>query len=471
MKPEAELTSLTAAQAAERIADGRLRSVDLVQALLARIDQTAGLNAFIHLDRDALLAAAAEADAADANARSGRPLHGVPLALKDNIDVAGIASTAGSRAMAERVPQKDSPLAARLRAAGALVLGKANMHEFAYGITTNNTPFGAARNPYDPSRMPGGSSGGTAVAVASRGAPAGIGTDTGGSVRIPAALCGLVGFRPSTGRWPTAGVVPISSTLDTPGPMARDVADCVLLDQVVTGSAAPAPAALRGLRIGVPRAYYWSPLDAGLAEVAEATLARLAAAGVELVPCEVRQVAELTAAGMFPVAMYETLPTLQAHHEAHGWPFDAKALAGAIDSPDVRAVYESLQGEGAIPQAAYRQALDTVRPRLRAAFADCFAQNRIDAILFPTTPRPAAPIGEDLTVELAGEQVPTFPTFVRNTGPGAFAGLPGISLPVGRTTDGLPVGLELDGPIGSDLRLLAVALAIESVLPAMPPPP
>jgi mandelamide amidase len=290
-------------------------------------------------------------------------------------------------------------------------------------------------------------------------------------VRIPAALCGLVGFRPSTGRWPADGIVPISATLDTPGPMARSVADCVLLDGVVTGGdTVLAPASLGGLRIGVPRQYYWAPLDPDVSSVAEQTLRTLAAAGVELVPCDVADVANLTANGTFPIAMFETLPGLRSHHDRHGWPFDAAALTALIDSPDVRGVFDSLIGPDAMPEAVYRDAMDRARPQLQAALAACFAEMRIDALIFPTTPLPAAPIGDDETVAFAGERTPTFPTFIRNTGPGALAGLPGISLPVGLTAQGLPVGMELDGPAGSDERLLSIALAIEAVLPAMPPP-
>ncbi|MDB5819523.1 MAG: putative indoleacetamide hydrolase [Rhizobacter sp.] len=463
------LIALTLTDAAARIARGSLRSVDLAKALLAQGAATASLNALISQDDAAVLAAAAEADAS--RPRIDRPLHGVPIIIKDNIDVASTASSAGSRSMAHLVPQRDATLVARLKAAGAIVLGKANMHEFAYGITTTNSHFGAARNPYDPTRIPGGSSGGTAAAVAARMAPAGIGTDTGGSMRVPAALCGLVGFRPSTGRWPADGIVPISATLDTPGPMARSVADCVLLDGVVTGGdTALAPASLGGLRIGVPREYYWSPLDPGVSDVAERTLATLAAAGVELVPCDVAAVAHLTASGIFPIAMFETLPGLRSHHERHGWPFDAAALTAMIDSPDVRGVFDSLIGPDAMPESAYREAMDHVRPQLQAALAACFAEMRIDALIFPTTPLPASPIGDDETVEFVGERAPTFPTYIRNTGPGALAGLPGISLPIGLTAQGLPVGIELDGPVGSDERLLAIALAIEAALPPMPAP-
>ena len=185
----------------------------------------------------------------------------MPLALKDNLDTAEMPTTGGTPGLRGHRPKHNAPVVQKLLDAGAIAFGKTNLHELAYGITNNNAAFGAARNPYDRTRIPGASSGGVGVAVAARMAPGGIGSDTGGSVRIPAALCGIVGFRPTTGRWSQAGIVPISHTRDTAGPMTRSVADCALLDHVVTGSALPPAASLKGLRLGVPRAHFWDPLD------------------------------------------------------------------------------------------------------------------------------------------------------------------------------------------------------------------
>ena len=183
-------------------------------------------------------AAAAAADERRAGGGPLGPLHGVPLALKDNLDTADMPTTGGTPGLRGSRPARNAPVVQRLLDAGAIVFGKANLHELAYGITNNNAGFGAARNPYDRTRIPGGSSGGVGAAVGARIVPGGIGSDTGGSVRVPAALCGIVGFRPTTGRWPQAGIVPISHTRDTAGPMTRSVADCVLLDRVVTGATA-----------------------------------------------------------------------------------------------------------------------------------------------------------------------------------------------------------------------------------------
>ena len=190
--------------------------------------------------------------------------------MKDNLDTAELPTSGGTPGLAGNRPKRNAAIVDKLLGAGAIVLGKTNLHELAYGITNNNAAHGPARNPYAPDRIPGASSGGTGVAVAARIAPGGIGTDTGGSVRIPAALCGIVGLRPTTGRWSQAGVVPISHTRDTPGPMTRSVADCALLDGVVTGGpveAAPVP--LKGVRIGVPRKHFWENLDPELEKICE----------------------------------------------------------------------------------------------------------------------------------------------------------------------------------------------------------
>src|SRR5687768_14258358 len=231
---QGKLTELTAAQAAEEIRDGRVTSVELINALADAIERKKDLNAFIAFDRDAALKQAKASDALGQKGKFKGPLHGVPIVVKDNIHVAGYANTAGTPALKNFRPARSAPVVRRLLAAGAIVIGKTNMHELAFGITSNNAEFGPARNPYDPKRMAGGSSGGTGNAIAARLAPAGLGSDTGGSVRIPAAVNGIAGLRPTLHRYSQVGVTPISSTRDTPGPMARSVSDLIVLDSVVT---------------------------------------------------------------------------------------------------------------------------------------------------------------------------------------------------------------------------------------------
>ncbi|MEQ1804411.1 MAG: indoleacetamide hydrolase [Burkholderiaceae bacterium] len=465
-----DLTALTISEAAAALQRGEFTAVDYAEALLARATQAAALNAFIQNDASLVRAAARFAD--EQRSRGAKPglLHGIPLALKDNIDTAGVATTAGTPALRNNRPLRNATIAQKLIDAGAIVFGKANLHELAYGITNNNTAFGAARNPYDRTRIPGGSSGGVGVAVGARIVPGGIGSDTGGSVRVPAALCGIVGFRPTTLRWSQAGIVPISHTRDTAGPMTRSVADCALLDHVITGNAMLPAASLKGLRLGVPRGHFWEGLDSEVAKLMEGVLVTLKGAGVMLIEADVPDAARLDNEAGFPIALYETIVDLDGYLTQHGSELRYADVVAQVASPDVKGILQSLLGAGAIPEPAYRMAIEVQRPALQAAYRQYFNRHDVAAVLFPTTPLPAARIGEDETVLLNGVAVPTFTTFIRNCSPGSVAGIPGISVPAALTKSGLPLGIELDGPAGSDAQLLAIALAVEGVLPKLPAP-
>ncbi len=464
------LHDLGVAEAAKAIRTGEMTAAALADALLGRAAANTNLNAFITLDADQVRAAAREADRRRTSGASLGPLHGVPLALKDNIDTAELPTSGGTPGLKGQRPKRNAVIVEALLGAGAIVLGKCNLHELAYGITNNNAAFGPARNPYAPDRIPGASSGGTAIAVAARLAPGGIGSDTGGSVRIPAALCGIVGLRPTTGRWSQAGIIPISHTRDTAGPMTRSVADCALLDGVVTGAPAEvAPASLNGLRVGVPRRHFWENLDTELEQICEKALRRLADAGVVLVEVDMTEEASIDSEIGFPIALYETVTDLNRYLADHKTGLDFGGLVAQVASPDVKGILQSLIGAGAVPEPVYRKALQQ-RPVLQDAYRRHFSESGIAAIVFPTTPAPAALIGEDETFLLNGNSVPTFPTFIRNTGPGSVAGIPGISLPVGMTAAGLPVGMELSGPISSDRALLAIGAAMEQLMPKLPAP-
>ncbi len=467
-----DFADLTVSAAAQSLRAGDFSAEAYAQALLNRAEAHTNLNAFITLDRDQALTAAREADGKRADGAELGPLHGVPLALKDNIDTSSLATTGGTPALKNHRPARNAPVAQALIDAGALVLGKTNMHELAYGVTNNNGAFGAARNPYDPEMIPGGSSGGTGVAVAARLAPGGLGTDTGGSVRIPAALCGIVGFRPSTGRYAQDGIVPISDTRDTAGPMVRTVADAVLMDGVISGGPTElAPASLEGLRLGVARVPFFEKLDRALERVVDAELDRLRGLGVVLVEFDAPDITELDQAAGFPIAFYETVITLTAYLETSGTGLTVREVCEATASPDVNGVLMSLFGDNAVPEEVYREAVGIRRPALQAAIAGYFSEHEIAALIFPTTPMPARPIGHDETVDVNGDQVPTFPTYIRNTDPASIGGLPGLSLPIGLTDEGLPVGIELDGPAGRDHDLLAIGLGYEAGLEPLPTPP
>ena len=468
-----ELTELSAVEAAARIRAGTLKSEDLVRALIDVIERKRDLNAFITFDRDRALASARKADALAARKSFAGALHGVPIVVKDNIHVAGVPNSAGTPALKAFVPTRNAPVAEKLIRAGAIVLGKTNMHELAFGITSNNAAFGPARNAYDPSRIAGGSSGGTGNAIAARMAAAGLGSDTGGSVRIPAALNGISGLRPSLGRYSQEGIAPIAHTRDTAGPMAREVADLVLLDTIITGARDKVvPASLRGLRVGVPRAVFWKNLDPETERLATAALDRLRGAGAEVVEVDMPGLAELNGKVSFPVALYEANVDLTRYLKRYRIPLDIKGLAERIASPDVKGLFASAIVPGAkdaIPEKVYRDALAT-RPALQRLYAETFKTHGIAALVFPTTPLPAAPVGDDQTTKLNGADVPTFFTFIQNTDPGSNAGIPGLTVPIGRTAAGLPVGLELDGPAGSDRRLLGIGLALEALFGRLPAP-
>jgi Asp-tRNA(Asn)/Glu-tRNA(Gln) amidotransferase A subunit family amidase len=468
---DAGLLELSAAEAVALLGYGSLTAERYAQALIAQCRRRRDINAFIDFDAERTLEAARDADLRR-GATVGGALHGLPVVIKDNIDVVGTATTAGTPALRSNRPRANAPVAEALFAAGALLLGKTNMHELADGITNNNAAFGAVRNPYAPAMIPGGSSGGTAAAVAARMCPAGLGTDTGGSVRIPAALCGVVGLRPTSGRYPGAGIVPISHTRDTAGPIARTVADVALLDSVVTGARRPVPVpSLSGLRIGVPRIPFYEDLDPELAAVVATALASLRDAGCVLVEADMPELGRLSAAAG-AISYYEQSRDLDAYLGASASSLRTRDVAAAIASPDVRRIFETdVLGATAISEQTYRTAMDSHRPRLQAAYRDHFRTHNIAAIVLPTTALPARPIGADAEVELNGRKVPTFATYLRNTRVMTTAGIPGLSIPAGLTVSGLPVGLEFDAPAGTDRELLGIGLAAEAVLGRLPAPP
>ncbi|MEO9516866.1 MAG: indoleacetamide hydrolase [Paracoccaceae bacterium] len=391
-------------------------------------------------------------------------LAGLPVLAKDNINTNTFPTSGGTKSLLYHTPRRNAGVVNRIKAAGGFIAAKASMHELAFGITSNNATTGAVRNPVDPDMIAGGSSGGTAAAVAAGIFPIGLGTDTGGSCRIPAALCGVAGFRPTTERYDSDGVLPISHTRDTVGTLARSVRDIALMDNVLSGEHGSAEGVDPSqVTLGVPKDRFFDNLEPAVAVVIEKQLSVLGNAGAKLVDVSFEAVWEHNDAFGFPVVLYEVMRDLPAYLAEHAPETSFEALIEGIGSPDVVGAFESQMGEDAMPQEAYDAAMNVHRPAMRKIYAQVFRDHGLDAIVFPTTPLTARPIGQDETVELNGAQVPTFPTYIRNTDLGSNVGAPGISLPC-PVTSGLPVGIEFDALPGQDRALLALALAAEKAM-------
>lgn len=445
--------SLTISTVHDLVRSGAASPPEIIHALLARIGTRSDLDAFITL-----------ADELPATNGDG-PLTGIPLAIKDNIDTCDLPTSGGTPALRGSRPPVDAPVVARLRQAGAVSVGKTNLHELAFGTTNINTTFGATRNPAAPEHSAGGSSGGSAAAVAAGLVPIALGTDTGGSIRIPASHCGVVGFRPTAGRWGNEGTVPLSPTRDTIGILANTVADAARVDAVVTGEDPLAPVTLTGLRLGVPRHGFYSDLDPEVATRTEAALTRLAGAGAVLVEVRLTDAHELDARCGLPIVFYEVVDALPGYLATLPPPYCRLTFAdivAQVASPDVKGLLDSILAQPT-GRDAYLECLD-VRRRLRAVYAEVFDRSQTTALVYPTVPMPAPPLGDTDTTLHNGRQVNLFLTSIQNTGPGSVAGVPSISLPNGHTAAGLPVGLSLEAASGNDRLMLAVAAAAEKVI-------
>ena len=434
---------------ATAISTGAVPVREVVDAALDRIRaRERTLNAFTTV-LDA--AAAAQADTAAREIASGRyrgPLHGVPVSVKDLIDVAGIPTTAASRVPAGPPPAADAAAVGRLRAAGAILIGKCNLHEFAFGTTGEDSAFGPTLHPLDPGRSPGGSSSGSAVSVAAGMAWTSIGTDTGGSIRIPAAACGLVGLKPTFGEVSCDGVVPLAPSLDHVGPLARCVADARLVLHALRPPAPVRPAACDPVtrRLGCPRPFFLDELDPAVRETFDRAMERLRDAGWDLRDTPIRHAEDTPA-----VCLHLVLAEAAAAH-AHGLEHHAGSY-----STDVRLRLELgryVLGEDYVRAQRGRAVLAAA---VDAALTGC------DALVLPALALPAPRLGAD-AVEIDGRSAPLRPLMLRLTQLFNATGHPAISIPCGLTSGGLPCGLQLVGLRNRTDHLLDVAEACEAVL-------
>ncbi|HLZ41405.1 MAG TPA: amidase [Candidatus Sulfotelmatobacter sp.] len=443
----------TISDLAQQVRRGEISPVEITRACLERIEKrNPELNAFITVMADSALAEAQAAEAEIARGQWRGPLHGIPVALKDLIDTAGVRTTAASALYKDRVPAEDAAGVRRLRQAGAVIVGKNNLHECAYGGSSLISYFGDTHNPWDLGRITGGSSGGSAAAVVAGMALAAIGTDTAGSIREPAALCGCVGLKPTYGRVPSRGVIPLSLSLDHVGPLTATVADAAIVLQAIAGydaadiTTAEVPVSdyvsvlaegAKNLRVGVPRAFFYDDLDA---EVAGAM--KHALSGVETLVAEVREV-ELH------------VPTDRAVQLAESYAYHAENVAKNPELYRAETLRRIRAGEK-VSAAEYierRRELDEVRRGIRKIFAE------VDVLVTPTIPLPAPTIA-DLRANPDALR-PAELKLLRNTRPFNVWGLPAISVPCGFTQGGLPIGLQIAGPHWREDLVLRLAHAYE----------
>jgi aspartyl-tRNA(Asn)/glutamyl-tRNA(Gln) amidotransferase subunit A len=445
------LTSIV--ETTELLRKRELSPVELTKNCLAQIEKlNPTLNAFVTVTAELALT---QARAAEAEILSGHwrgPLHGIPLALKDLIDTAGIRTTAASALFKDRVPAEDAEVVRRLKEAGAVLLGKQNLHEFAYGGSTMISYYGEVHNPWDPTRIAGGSSGGSAASVVAGLGYGAIGTDTAGSVREPAALCGIVGLKPTYGRVSVRGVIPLSLSLDHIGPIARTVSDAAVMLQVIAGhdandplsAAMPVPDYVAGLRdgvkhlrIGLPRKFFYADLDPEIASAVEQAIGVLRTLGRDLSEIEIE------------------VPTDRTLQTAEAYAYHAESASRSPELYQPETLRRIRRGEdiSAAEVEQSRRELKHIRSEVHKIFEG------VDVLVTPTTPVPAAAINElKQDPELLR---PHELLLLRNTRPVNVWGLPAISVPCGFTTAGLPIGLQIIGPQWREDTVLKLAYAYE----------
>jgi mandelamide amidase len=444
---------------------GDIKAEDYARALLDRSARLDALNAFRVLASDTVLEAARAADERRASGAALGALHGLPIPVKDSVNTAGYATANGTAILRDFRPRSDAGVLRPLLDAGGYVMGKTNLHELSLGWTSVNA-FGVVHNPYDTSRVPGGSSGGSAVAVAARMAPLAIAEDTLGSIRIPATMCGICGLRPTAGRYPGDGIMPLTTSgFDQVGPLARTVEDLALFDAVVSGDGSPLPVVdLQGVRIGVAD-YFFADLDSAVERIAQAALDRLRDAGAIIVRADVPQDVKAAHDAAFAINLYEIQSAISGFLTEQGTGVSFDELAAQV-GPNLKALFAT-----PVPPKGVYDAMIAQRQRTRDAIRAHFESESIVALAFPPAMIPAHPIEEDGSTTIRGEPVPSTTTIGRNVSLSSCAGLASLVLPAGLTMSGLPVGLEFDALPGTDRQLLGLGVALERALGSIRAPP
>jgi aspartyl-tRNA(Asn)/glutamyl-tRNA(Gln) amidotransferase subunit A len=456
-----ELSRLSLAQAARLVKKREVSPVELVEASLERIAQVdPQLKAFIRVFEDEARQVAKAAEMMVMAGHDLGPLHGIPVALKDNVALRGFPTTAGSRILADWIPEQDATVTARLRQAGAVFVGKLNMHEFAWGGTSDNPHYGTVRNPWNIDRFPAGSSGGSGAAVAARACYGAIGTDTGGSIRLPSAINGIVGIRPTYGRVSNHGIIPLAWSMDTAGPMTRTVADCALMFGAVAGhdprDASTARVSvpdyvgalddgIAGLRIGIIPGYFFHHLQRPVHDAVTAALDTLVAAGAQLVDVDIRNIhgnisAQLTIEAAEPSAYHQRW--LRERPDDYG--------------DDVRMLLEV----GELLLATHYLQAQRYRNLLRSEFMEAF--RRVDVFVCPTLPFTATRIGEMKVQIEAGQEEAMLSAIMQFTGVPSLTGLPSLNVPCGFDQDGMPIGMQIIGRPFDEATLFRAGAAYQA---------
>jgi aspartyl-tRNA(Asn)/glutamyl-tRNA(Gln) amidotransferase subunit A len=455
------LTRLSLSEASRLVRSKKVSPVELTKECLSRIERlNSKLNAFITVTGDAALAQAHEAEAEILRYRWRGPLHGIPIALKDLVDTAGVRTTAGSRLFQNRIPTQDADVVRRLKAAGAVLLGKLNLHEFAYGGSSVFSYFGPVHNPWNPAYSSGGSSGGSAAAVAAQLCFGAIGSDTGGSIRLPAACCGIVGLKPTYGRVSTSGVIPLSWSLDHLGPMTRTAMDAALMLSVIGGYdpqdpgsldlpvpdyAATIAATTSSLQLGLPRAYFYDALDPEVQAAMEAALSLL-----KTLTGRQRDIAPLATDGTYSSVIDPYVTILSAEAYAYHKEYVSRSPELYL-APTVKRISAGKD----ITTSAYiqsRRQLEQIRHSVSRVF------DSVDLVITPTMPVPPFAIADLADPDTAR---PKELVMLHNTRPFNLLALPTISVPSGFTRAGLPIGMQITGPPGGEARVLRLAYAYE----------
>lgn len=455
-----DVLELTLSQAARLVRERKLSPVELVEASLARIRQHDGvLKSFITVFEEQAMQVARAAELLSGAGHELGPLQGIPIALKDNVALRGTRTTAGSKVLADWLPAADATVATRLRQAGAVFIGKTNMHEFAWGGTSANPHYGAVRNPWDPTRFPAGSSGGSAVAVAARLCFGAIGTDTGGSIRLPSAVNGIVGLRPTYGRVSNHGVVPLAWSMDTVGPMTRTVEDCALMFGAIAGFDTKDPGSAqrttddymkdlaggcKHLRIGVVPGYFFEHLQVPVHDAVKEALATFVDLGAQRVDVDIRNIhgnisAQLTIESAEPSTYHQR--TLRERPQDYG--------------DDVRTLLEA----GELLLATHYLQAQRYRALLRSEFIEAF--RHVDVFVCPSLPFVATRLGETTVEIVPGQPEDMLSAIMQFTGVASLTGLPSLNVPCGFDPDGLPIGMQLIGRPFAEATLLRAGHAFQ----------